>query len=98
MLTLTNIFKSLNASLNARMTTPKKNVKYLKAGREQEQYNKYKHNWLLAEAGMFMVFWLIGLMKHVGGAYINLLLVLAVGTILYALPYSYRQFNLRHHI
>ena len=93
MILLTN----LKASLNEWLETPKKNVKYLQLGKEQLQYKKYKHNWQLANAAILTLFWIIGLVKHIWGGYINLLVVLAIGYLLYALPYTYRQFNVRHH-
>jgi hypothetical protein len=98
MSTFKNTIKSLSERLENRLSTPKKNVRYLEAGREQEQYKKYKHNWLLIKAGAFGVAWIVGLTRHVGKGYINLLLLIAVGTFLYAMLYTFKQFNMKHHL
>lgn len=93
---LAHTYNGLKIKMIAKIIEPKKYAKYLSGGEERIQYDRYVHNWLLIDAAALLLLWIAGVISGKTSS-INILLLLAVGTLLYAMPYTLRQFNSRHH-
>ncbi|MBC7546779.1 hypothetical protein H7171_03480 [Candidatus Saccharibacteria bacterium] len=91
---LAHIFTSVKLKVIAKLIEPKKYVKYLGNGEERVRYDRYMHNWLLIDAAALLLLWIVVAINGATSTS-NLLLVLAVGTLLCAMPYTLRQFNSR---